>query len=69
MGFQCDGCGRATNHPLAHQRPNGDQHWLCASCQPRAYGSVPVDVAEQVRRDREAYAGGPKVLREPAAAK
>lgn len=78
MGFYCDGCGRGQrrkNPPdvspydlKVHRRPNGDQYWLCISCQPRAYGSVPVDVAAQVALDREVHAGGPRVLSEPAVA-
>lgn len=72
MGFYCDGCGRGQrrNNPpdvspydlQVHRRPNGDQHWLCTSCQPRAYGSVPVDVVQQVAEDRAKHGGGMRVL-------
>lgn len=59
--FRCDGCGRGTSLRV-HQRPNGDEHWLCSSCSKRAYGAVAVDVAAEVARDRAAYAGGPRVV-------
>lgn len=56
----CDHCGKSTQLASLRQvqRAAGCRLWVCISCEP--YGSV--DVAEQVRRDREAYAGGPKVL-------
>lgn len=70
MGFHCDGCGRGQrfdNPPdfspydlQVIRRPNGDRHWLCACCRGRAFGGVAV--SEQVARDREAYAGGPRVV-------
>lgn len=60
--FACDGCGRATIALRTHRRPNGDEYWLCTSCQPRAYGSVPVDVVQQVAEDRAKHAGGMRVL-------
>lgn len=44
--FACDGCGLATTALHVHRRPNGDEHWLCIRCQPRAFGSVPVAVEE-----------------------
>lgn len=58
--WQCDGCGLATIALHVHRRPNGDEHWLCTRCQPRAFGAVPVDVVEQVKREREVHAGGPR---------
>ena len=45
--FRCDGCGIARIELHVHRRPNGDEHWLCIRCQPRAFGSVPVDVVAQ----------------------
>lgn len=56
----CDHCGKST--PLASlrqvQRAGGCRLWVCLACRP--FGAV--DVAEQVARDREAYAGGPRVV-------
>jgi hypothetical protein len=45
--FQCDGCGLATIALHVHRRPNGDEHWLCIRCQPRAFGAVPVEAKEE----------------------
>lgn len=56
--FACDGCGLGTVSLRVHQRPNGDEHWLCVHCSTRAFGAVAVDVAAEVVRDRAAYAGG-----------
>lgn len=58
--FACDGCGLGTIALRVHQRPNGDEHWLCARCSKRAYGAV--DVAAEVARDREVHAGGPRIV-------
>ncbi len=63
--FRCDGCGRGTVSLRVHQRPNGDEHWLCIGCSTRAYGAV--DVAAEVARDRAAYACRQRVLSEPNA--
>lgn len=64
----CEGCGRRRDDIEPVQRASGCQLWLCAPCRRTTLALGTIDVAEQVASDRDAYAGGPRLAGEPAAA-